>query len=215
MTTYVAIPPAAVLPADGKAKKLRLHNPSYNSANPQSALFADFDFSEERFSIGTSNAKGALFLANTVIIPDLGNAAGQPYLERQKSFFEWLTLYQGKALAEAQVFIGEEKTRAEDAEGVLEQAISDEKTRAEDAEGVLQSAIDANTTAIANILNASPEHLNQLTELVADYTANGATITTALQAEATYARAAEADLRTRVAALETLIADLIQQQQPQ
>ena len=141
----------------------------------------------------------------------LASRPPSPYF---KTFFQWLDDYKQQAVTAAQGLVDDEKTRAEDAEGVLEQAISDEKTRAEDAEGELQSAIDANTTAIANILNGSPEHLNQLSELVADYTLNGSSITTALTAEATYARAAEDGLRTRVAALEVLIADLIQQQQP-
>ena len=206
MTTYVAIPPAAVLPADGKASKLRINNKNASNGDIGYAQFG-FDVGNN-FSLNIPN-EGAFSIGAPLKIMSTLTASFATF----KTFFQWLDDYKQQAVTAAQVFIGEEKTRAEDAEGVLEQAISDEKTRAEDAEGDLQSAIDANTTAIANIINGSPEHLNQLKELVADYTANGQTVTTALQTEATYARAEAADLRTRVAALETLIADLIQQPQ--
>ena len=61
---------------------------------------------------------------------------------------------------------------------------------------------------ITTLLDSSPENLDQLTEIVADYTANGATVQTNLDNEVARAQAAEAAAVARLDDIEALLLTL-------
>ena len=92
----------------------------------------------------------------------------------------------------------EAKARAA-ADTDLETKISDEASLARAEEGKLQAQI---TSLLSN---ADESALNSLSELVADYTDNGVTITTSLNAEIERAQAAEAAAVARLDAIEAML----------
>jgi len=193
-TVYQPIAPAATLPADGKAGAIRVYNKSGEGPS-----FANLGFDVYNdFNLGIP-AGGAFKVATPFkIMSTLEDSFAQ-----FKTFFEWLGLYKQQAVDEAKVMVDDEKDRAEGVESGLQASIDDEKGRAEGVEAGLQSQI-------TNLLSNTDEvALNSLAELVAEFSTNGTTITTALQAEVTFARAEAADLRTRLDAVEILLASLV------
>jgi polyhydroxyalkanoate synthesis regulator phasin len=95
------------------------------------------------------------------------------------------------------VAISAEAARATAAEDALTILVSIEEGRSMAAEAAIDAKADANATAIASIIGASPDNLNQLEELVTDYTLNGATVQSNVDA-----------LTARVALLEGWIVEL-------
>jgi len=75
--------------------------------------------------------------------------------------------------------------------------LNDETTRALAAEAAIEASAAANAASIASLIGTSPEELNQLEELVADYTANGATVQSNVDV-----------LEARIALLETWVMEL-------
>ena len=123
--------------------------------------------------------------------------------------------------------ISAEVSRAQAAEGVNASGIASEITARTQADNNLQSQIDsldsgsssslaaevaraqaaesAIDARITTLINGSPETLDQLTEIVADYEANGADITASVNAEVTRAQGEEAALKLRLDAIEALL----------